>query len=388
MQDSDSYIRLETIGRKTGRPHQVIVRFVTYNGRVVVFAQKGAAPDWLLNIRSNQDVQLSGEGRRIKGRANVARARGLHDPVLGAFERKYGRPTIRSRYWGQLEYVEIEPIGEGTALSYDELVYGDLEAAFDGVAEDYDRHIFGNPINVWLRNRSVSLMTELFRPGQTVLEVGCGTGTETISLAKRGIRVIATDISGRMLDVLQRHARENSVEKLVVPVHCRPYQLEDALRGRGFSDLDGAYSTYGAVNTEPRLSEFFGAVHSLMVDGGSLVLGVWNRYCLFEMIWYCLKANPSMAFARLRNPVPVGRSRFCVSTNAFSLESLGSAISSHFTLEKAYGVGVLLPPSNLIRYMPPRPLAQLAKEFEVRIGGHAPWNRIGDHFLAVYRNHA
>ncbi len=384
MQQAGAYVRLETVGRRTGNPHQVIVRFLTYNGKIVVFAQKGPPPDWVLNIQSNPNVKVLGDGREIGGRASFKRARGIDDPVLGAFTRKYGRPTVEARYWGQLDYIEIEPVGAETALSYDELIYGDLEAAFDGVAEDYDRHILGNPVNLWLRNRSVSLMSRVFKPGQTILEIGCGTGTETISLAKRGIRVVATDISGKMLEVLQRHAKENSVGDMIVPVHCRPYQLRERLSENGVARVDGAYSTYGAVNTEPRLTDFFRTVHSLLPEEGNLILGVWNRYCLYEILGYTLKANPSMATARFRNPVPVGKSRFCVSTNAYTVGSLNEMILGMFTLDRVYGVGMLLPPSNLTRYLPPARLIPAFERAETAMEGSFPMNRLGDHFLAVY----
>jgi len=383
-QSPGGYVRLETIGRRSGALHQVIVRFVTVDGKIIIFAQKGNPPDWVRNILAHPEVRVLGEGTVIIGRGRLARVQGFDDPILRAFTRKYGLATVKGRYWGQMEYVEVAPL-ERESVAYDELVYGDLEAAFDGVAEDYDRHILGNPINVWLRNRSVALMAGVFKPGQTILEVGCGTGTETISLARRGITIIAADISSKMLEVLRRHAEEASVKDLVVPIHCRPYQLREKLKEEGFTCVDGAYSTYGAVNTEPRIAEFFGTMHSLVHDEGRLVLGVWNRYCLYEMLGYMLKANPSLAMARLRNPVPIGKSRFCVSTNAFSIRALNLAISPYFHLERASGVGVLLPPSNLIRYMPPKSLLDFAKQFEVRVGGHAPWNGIGDHFLGVYK---
>ena len=102
-----------------------------------------------------------------------------------------------------------------------------LEAAFDAVAKDYDRHIFGNPINTWLRNVSVAVMSQLFKPGDTVLEVGCGTGTETLSLAKRGIRVVATDISSKMVNVLNAKAKESGVSDNVIGVHSRPVNLKE-----------------------------------------------------------------------------------------------------------------------------------------------------------------
>jgi deazaflavin-dependent oxidoreductase (nitroreductase family) len=388
MSSEGQFIRLETIGRRTGNPHTVLLRFVTYGNRVVVFPEINSKQDWVLNLKSNPKVRVHSGGRVLEGVAEPGRVRTLHDPVLSVFSRKYGERVVRGAYWGQTEYIQIDLGAQVSTESFHDLIYADLEAAFDGVAEDYDRHIFGNPVNVWLRNRSVGLMSSIFQRGDTVLEVGCGTGTETLNLARMGVRVIATDVSSKMLDVLRRKAAAAGLSDLVVPIHSRPSGIFDRLRGIGCTSVDGAYSTYGAVNTEPRLQEFFSTLHALLTTEARLILGVWNKYCLYEIAGYSLKANPRMAVARLRNPVPVGRSRFCVSTNAYSVSSLNTEIGPYFTLERAYGVGVFLPPSNLLRYLPPEPLLSYAKRFELRVGSRYPWNRIGDHFLGVYKKNA
>ncbi|MDA4128720.1 MAG: nitroreductase/quinone reductase family protein [Thaumarchaeota archaeon] len=384
MSSQGEHIRLETKGRRSGKAHSVLLRFLTYDGGIVVFPVNDSRQDWVANILANPEVRVYGEGKIIEGKASVKRVRSVSDPLLGAFTRKYGNDVVRSRYWGQMDYVEIRPTSNGISSSYDELVYGDLEAAFDGVAEEYDKHIFGNPVNVWLRNRSLELLGKVFRLGDTILEIGCGTGTETLALARKGVRVLASDISSKMLRVLQRKARAAGLEKLVVPVHSRPYELREKLAELGYRSVDGAYSTYGAINTEPRLRDLFRGLHSLLLPKGKLILGVWNRYCMYEILGYTVKLNPSMASARFNNPVPVGKSRFCVASNAYSVGELSEIIAPYFRFEKAYGVGIFLPPSNLTNYLPREPVLGLVKRMDVALESHFPWNRLGDHFLAVY----
>jgi SAM-dependent methyltransferase len=243
----------------------------------------------------------------------------------------------------------------------------------------------GNPMNLWLRNRSLALMTKLFKPGETIIEVGCGTGTETLALAKQGIRVIATDISSRMLQVLTQKARSEDLEEMVLPIHCRPYEIQKAVMKRGYAVVDGAYSTYGAVNTEPRLLDMLTNLHDTMKQNGVLVLGIWNKFCLYEIVGYALRGRPTMSVARLRNPVPVGKSRFCVTTNSFSPESLDRVVRGLFTRLSLHGVEILLPPSNLVNYLPPPTLLSPLKRIDVLLESSFPWNRLGDHFLAVYR---
>ncbi len=384
MSSQGQYIRLETIGRRSGKPHNVLLRYVTVDGGIALFPQENGRQDWVANLQSNPKVRIFGEGRIFQGLAKFKHANALDDPVLATFWRKYGGDVVRNGYWGQTKYIAVLLEPGSSPADFDELIYGDLEAAFDGVADDYDRHIFGNPMNVWLRNRSVALMLRVFRKGELILEIGCGTGTETLRLARSGMHVLATDISSKMLSVLKRKAEKAGLTDLVTPIHARPYALKDILKKLGYKEIDGAFSTYGAINTEPRLPSLFVDLHSMIRSGGRLILGVWNKYCLYEMLGYAIRLRPSMVGARFRNPVPVGKSRFCVASNAYSVGTLARMISGYFKLEKVYGVCIFLPPSNLTKYLPPEPILGLVKRSDLAVEGTFPWNRLGDHFLGVY----
>lgn len=363
----------------------MLVRFITIDGKIVIFPQNQGRHDWVANAIENPQVSVYWAGRTLRGTARVRQVAGLTDPLLAIFTRKYGRAEVRKRYWGQRKYIEVEVTSQSDAgADYIDLVYAELEAAFDGVAEHYDDRIMGNPMNLWLRNRSVYHLLKVFASGDVVLEVGCGTGTETLSLAKAGITVVASDISSKMLEILARKAAAAGLRDRVVPLHARPDMLMVKLKQLGFERIDGAYSTYGAVNTDPRLRLLFQDLNAMIKPGGTLVLGVWNRFCLYEMLGYALRLKPSMVVARLRNPVPVGKSRFCVTSDAYSVGSMNRIISPYFRLKKVFGVEMFLPPSNLTRYLPPQPLLGLMERFEVGIEGSFPWNRLGDHFLGVY----
>jgi len=383
----NQYIRLETIGRKSGKPHQVLLRYVSVGVRIIVFPGRSGKHAWFLNLQGNVKARLFFQNRIFNCEGHIKQITGLDDPLLAIFTRKYGKAVVNQYYKGQHSYVELF-VNEWASTSFDEIIYVDLEAAFDAVAEDYDRHIFGNPINTWLRNVSVSVMMEFFKPGDTVLEIGCGTGTETLSLAKAGVRVIATDISSKMVEVLKSKAEKAGLSDNVLCVWSRPVDLKDKIANLGFSRIDGAYSTYGAINTEPRLHQSVRVLNDILKEEAPLILGVWNKYCLYEILGYTFKLKPRLAFARLRNPVPVGKSRFCVATNAFSVASLGKIVDPYFELKKVYGVVITLPPSNLTKFLPPGKLFGLWKSVDFKLGTIFPMNRLGDHFLAVYRRRA
>jgi SAM-dependent methyltransferase len=380
---SGEYLRLRTIGRKTGNPHDVIVRYLTVDRKIIVFPQNTGRQDWVANLQSNPKTELFSADFTVQGTAKIKEITGLKDPLLSAFTRKYGERDVRRRYWGQHRYAEIEITSSSNPIDYAQLVYAELEAAFDGVAESYDHHIMDNDMNLWLRNRSVGLLKRCFKPGETVLEIGCGTGTETLSLAEHGVSVIASDVSSKMLGVLSRKASASMLDGRVRTLHARPYELREKLRLAGVDQVDGAYSTYGAINTDPLLPRFFKDLASMMRPGGALVLGVWNKYCLSEVLGYTLRVKPGLVVARMRNPVPVGKSRFCIASNAYDVGDIRSLMKGLFKVKEVLGVEIFLPPSNLVHYLPPEPLTRMLKRLDTSLEGHYPWNRLGDHFLLV-----
>jgi SAM-dependent methyltransferase len=384
------YLRIETIGRKSGKPHQVIVRYVVYGAKVVIFPMRGKIihQHWVMNIGREPRVKLYLDDKVLSGSAKIQRISGTDDPILPVFTRKYGSDIVTRYYKGQHNYIEILLDADYTPIASDDLVYGDLEAAFDGVAIDYDHHIFGNAINTWLRNVSVGLLTSTFKPGDNVIEIGCGTGTETLALAKRGIKVTACDVSSRMLEVLTKKARAAGLSDNITPIHTKSsLDLERTVKAAiGGLQLDGGYSTYGAINTEPNLRPMFRALNALLKQDSRLILGVWNKYCLYEIAGYSMRLKPNLAFARFRNPVPVGKSRFCVASNAYSVHSLDKFLNPYFALEKLYGVVITLPPSNLVKYSPKGMMLRFCEKLDWQLGSVFPLNRLGDHFLALYRS--
>jgi SAM-dependent methyltransferase len=380
---SGEYLRLRTIGRITGAPHDVIVRFLTMDGKIIIFPQNAGQQDWVANLQKNPSVEAFSTNFSVQGKARMREISGLKDPLLSAFTRKYGERDVRRRYWGQHRYAEIEITSNSSSLDYAQLVYAELEAAFDGVAENFDQYIMENEMNLWLRNRSVNLLKRCFRPGETVLEIGCGTGTETLPLARYGVSMIASDISSKMLNVLSRKASASALEGRVRTLHAKPYELKEKLRLEGVGEIDGAYSTYGAINTEPFLPQLFRDLASIIKPKGTLILGVWNKYCLLEIFGYTLRMRPSMVMARMRNPVPVGKSRFCIASNSYTVKSIKSLMNGFFKVKEVHGVAIFLPPSNLVKYIPPRPLAGMLRQLDVSLETSFPWNRLGDHFLVV-----
>jgi ubiquinone/menaquinone biosynthesis C-methylase UbiE len=78
---------------------------------------------------------------------------------------------------------------------------------FDGVAELYDESRLGYPSDIV----DFMLATAGVGAGSDVLEVGCGTGQLTQSLASHGFRLTAIDIGASMVGVAQRRLHGSDI---------------------------------------------------------------------------------------------------------------------------------------------------------------------------------
>ena len=79
---------------------------------------------------------------------------------------------------------------------------------WSGRAKSYGEHSLGEYERTFIERAQI-------KPGQTVLDFGCGIGLLAIPLAKMGCEVIACDFSEGMLAMLRENARVAGVSDLI-----------------------------------------------------------------------------------------------------------------------------------------------------------------------------
>ncbi|MGA8542353.1 MAG: class I SAM-dependent methyltransferase [Thermoplasmata archaeon] len=306
--------------------------------------------------------------------------------VLSLFRLKYGERQFERWYDHPARILRLEsrdgvPPGARASAPY----YDWLTAEFDNVADDYDHHITGNRINRLLRDRSLAQLRRTFAQAHALLEIGCGSGMETLPLLQDGHEILCVDISSRMLDVVRAKARTEGVSERLRTERLRASELTTLERTLGAGAFDGGYSTYGALNCEEELSSIPPALHALLGPDGRFVAGVYNRWCLFEVLGYTLSGHPGRAFGRTHRPVPVGSSRFCVDIFAHSTSDFRRLFEPWFAPERVEAIPILLPPSDLVGYAEKfsRHFERLAA-WDRSIGTRWPLRDLGDHFLMTF----
>ncbi|MDR7574315.1 MAG: class I SAM-dependent methyltransferase [Armatimonadota bacterium] len=272
-----------------------------------------------------------------------------------------------------------------------EICYAVIAEGFDRIASTYDERYSAsaNPIKAWMRAESLRILQRVLPPGGRVLEIGCGTGEETMALVRAGYQVLATDISPRMLHCARARMARAGLEDRVVFVAI-PAGYLAALRPS--QPFDGAYAGFGALNCEPALERFAQALARLLPAGAPLVLSVINARCLVEALWYLahgrLRAalrgrGDNWAIATL--PGPDGE-RIPVPMRPLSASVLRKAFAPSFRVERTMAFPLLLPPppmADLLQRYPWlfRPLVALDRMVRARW----PWRDWGDHLLVIMR---
>ncbi|HTM33793.1 MAG TPA: class I SAM-dependent methyltransferase [Vicinamibacterales bacterium] len=253
--------------------------------------------------------------------------------------------------------------------------------AFNRLAADYDRLAAGELFE-HQRRRTHAVLDQWIPAGGRVLEIGCGTGIDTAFLATRGNEVVACDPSREMQRLTLGRTSASGAARRVQVIDCGLENLPSLLFALGGIRFDAVISNFGALNCVGDLSPLRRIVSTYLRPGGSLLLCVMGRHCLWELAY--LKISGRAAEARRRRAVArVPVAGIDVPTFYHTTEDIGRALGSGVALTHIFGIGVLSPPP----YLEPR-WRQAPALLRAAVTGAdrlvASWpivNRCGDHVL-------
>jgi len=216
--------------------------------------------------------------------------------------------------------------------------------AYDAAAPDYDRQVQGDG---WMRNLLWDLYARLFSAGQTVLDLGCGTGIDAVFLAQRGIRVMGIDASPAMI---ARSRAKLAAADLADLVNLRVMDIA-RIGSLPQASFDGIICAFAALSTTRELDEVAASVARLLAPRGMLVVHLLNRWSLWE--WLGLLRSGRFGAARRLGRNPVRNFIIGGRTVPHYLYHPGATYArffqSGFALRRAYGIGILRPPHTAHR---------------------------------------
>ncbi|HLZ28234.1 MAG TPA: class I SAM-dependent methyltransferase [Chloroflexota bacterium] len=233
---------------------------------------------------------------------------------------------------------------------------------YDAIAAGYDEQVRGD---TWMRQALHAHYRRVFRRGDRVLDVGCGTGIDAIALARLGVRVLGVDGSAGMIE---RLTDKIAAEGLANLVEARVLNIQD-LGSLREAQFDGVISAFASLSSLPTLAGFAGDAARLVRPGGRLVLHLLNRFSGWEWLGY-------VAHRRWRAARQVGRQTtriFVIGGQPvphwlyFADDAYRRYFSPAFTLRGTYGLGALRPPHTVRRI--PAPCVKALEWLDVRLGG-------------------
>jgi SAM-dependent methyltransferase len=150
--------------------------------------------------------------------------------------------------------------------------------AYDAIAHEYDAHLASDPVAGYMRARLHEHMRCLFHPGDQVLDLTAGTGTDACYLAALGVQVTALDASPGMVAELKQTAARRGVQ---VDARMMPAECLDELDVR---DLDGVISTFAGLNTMDDLPRLAQNLAERLKPHGRVLVHALNAFCLWKWV--------------------------------------------------------------------------------------------------------
>jgi len=227
----------------------------------------------------------------------------------------------------------------------------------------------------------------LLPPAARLLEIGCGTGKDSLHLAELEHKVVATDISTAMLEQTRPKLQK-------APAAIRERVQVEALdaadpnaAGLNFeNEFDLVFSNFGALNCMADLRPMFSYALDRLAPGGYLAVTLMGRFCAWETVGFALRGDFKRMSRRWNGVSEWSKGE---STQAVWYPTVGAVrrmAGSGFHLAAVYGIGALLPSTEFFGVCERWPgLFRRLARVENAIAGWWPINRLSDHFLIVLR---
>ncbi|HII40287.1 MAG TPA: methyltransferase domain-containing protein [Thermoplasmata archaeon] len=261
----------------------------------------------------------------------------------------------------------------------------DSAAAYDRYAPGYDSLLSENRINAHMRRAMMAFERATFRPGQRLLEVGCGTGDEAIALAVLGCDVVGMDPSSEMIRIARAKAAAAPLRGTVRFVAGYARDLDTALGDEDDASFDGGYSSF-ALSYEKGLDGVRDGLSRLLRPGGVFLASAMNRLSGAEWVLSLASIHPSLSGRRLEASTPhkVGSVR----TNVYcrTASELARGFAPGFQVINLRGLPVVLPPPYANRPLLRWPtLITALGRLDAHVGGWPILRYLGDHNVVWLR---
>ena len=263
----------------------------------------------------------------------------------------------------------------------------DTKSSFNAIAAGYDSRDNSNPILIWMRSIVHKVYLKHLPANAKLLELNAGTGVDAVFLAENGFSVLATDISDKMIEVIQSKVKTaGAVRSEKSKIEAKTVSFEDVSK-IAECDFDAVISNFGGLNCINDFSKLSDDLASKLKPNGLFIAVVMNKICPWEIFYYMLKLNFKEAFRRFnKQGIMAELNGEKVHTFYFSPGEFAAAFSRNFTTVKLYTLALNTQPPYLLGiYNVLKPLVKLWMKIDELVKSLPLFNRMGDHFIMVMK---
>ena len=257
--------------------------------------------------------------------------------------------------------------------------------AFDRVAASYDELFTNTAIGQAQRKQVWPRLLAAFPHGSRILELNCGTGEDARFLAMRGRAVLACDASAAMIDVARSRKHEDDRELRRESLEYFHIANEDLGSLAVEKPFDGAFSNFAGLNCLTNLTTVASGLANLIRTDGPLLICVWSRLCVAEVIWFLAHGQTKKAVRRFSGKATARLGEMTISVTYPSVREIRQCFCPWFRLTSRKAVGLFVPPSYLERLISkhPKMLARL-ESFDRFCAAWPGLRDFGDHMLLEF----
>jgi ubiquinone/menaquinone biosynthesis C-methylase UbiE len=214
-------------------------------------------------------------------------------------------------------------------------------------------------------------------PDYQFLELNCGTGIDSIYLARKGFTLLSTDNSSGMIDVLNSKIRNRELENNIQTQLCSFNELYK-LGDRKFNYI---ISNFGGLNCTKDLGEVLTQLKRLLKENGKTTLVIMPMVSPCELL-LILKGDLKTAFRRFGKHTKAHIEGVHFSIYYYSPSYIIRRLKKDFDVLTLKGIYFAVPPEFYQGFVERYPRTySFLQHIEKQLSNYFPFNRCCDHYL-------
>lgn len=257
-----------------------------------------------------------------------------------------------------------------------------MPAPFDLLAGSYDTDFTDTPIGRIQRNQVWKYIDSLVftHPAPALLELNCGTGADALYFSKKGYKVTATDVSGKMVEITEKKAINEQRE--LCTIQCDMLDIGNIFPQ---CEFDLVFSNFGGLNciASVNLIPFANEVSKVLKPGGRFIGVIMPRFCLWDSLYFFSKFKLKKSIRRWsKKSTLITFKEVSFPIWYYNPNQFARFFEPRFKIVSVKPVGLFIPPSYLNGFFTGHPrLLSFLEKMENKTENLSCTASFADHFM-------